>query len=136
MERDSSWGANRLGVERSLVQIQSPRWPRSRVGSGSGGAWRSGDERGKCSWLVDGLDPQPTMGLGIITARAVALVGKLGARGEPPCSISREELLEVYPTASLLRLGHPDRPARRAPKEEKSAFYLSCRRRSPGRWGR
>ena len=53
---------------------------------------------------IPGLDPKPTMGLGIITARAVALVRKLEVRGRAPASISRREILEVYPAASLIRL--------------------------------
>lgn len=55
--------------------------------------------------MVPGLNPQPTMGLGIITARAVALVRKLGVRGDPPASVPRGEILEVYPAATFLRLG-------------------------------
>lgn len=54
--------------------------------------------------MVPHLDPKPTMGLGIITARAVALVRKLEVRGRAPSSIARGEILEVYPTATLLRL--------------------------------
>jgi predicted nuclease with RNAse H fold len=72
---------------------------------------------------ITGLDPKPTMGLGIITARAVSLVRKLGGRGTPPCSIVRGELLEVYPAASLRQLGATGRPPREAPHVERQAFY-------------
>lgn len=70
--------------------------------------------------MVPGLDPKPTMGLGAITARAVALVRKLENRGEPPASITRREVLEVYPRATLARLGTRDprlEPRRRGEEE-------------------
>jgi predicted nuclease with RNAse H fold len=63
----------------------------------------------KAKEAIVGLDPKPTMGLGIITARAVALVKKLEVRGSPPASIARHEVLEVYPAASLLRLADQDK---------------------------
>jgi predicted nuclease with RNAse H fold len=72
---------------------------------------------------VAGLDPNPTMGLGIIAARAVSLVRKLEARGEPPCSIVRGEVVEVYPAASLRQLGFTGRPPRGAPHADRHTFY-------------
>jgi predicted nuclease with RNAse H fold len=70
--------------------------------------------------MIPRLDPKPTMGLGAITARAVALVRKLENRGEPPASITRREVLEVYPRATLARLGNRDphlEPRRRGEEE-------------------
>lgn len=72
---------------------------------------------------VPGLDPKPTMGLGVITARAVSLVRKLGARGRAPSSIARGEVLEVYPAASLRRMGWMDRPAKTAEDAVKTEFF-------------
>ena len=73
--------------------------------------------------LIPGLDPKPTMGLGAITARAVALVRKLENRGEPPASITRHEVLEVYPRATLARLGSRDpRLIPRSRGEEETAY--------------
>ncbi|MFN8113179.1 MAG: DUF429 domain-containing protein [Solirubrobacterales bacterium] len=79
----------------------------------------------KLKELIPGSDPKPTMGLGVITARAVALMRKLETRGIPPASASRGEVLEVYPAATLLRLGHHDRPPREAPADTKAVFYES-----------
>jgi predicted nuclease with RNAse H fold len=59
--------------------------------------------------MIENLDPKPTMGLGIITARAVTLVRKLSVRGTAPTSIERGEVLEVYPRATLSRLASGDR---------------------------
>jgi predicted nuclease with RNAse H fold len=73
--------------------------------------------------LVRGLDPKPTMGLGAITARAVALLRKLENRGTPPASITRGEVLEVYPRATLARLGERDERLRpRDGGEEEGAY--------------
>lgn len=58
--------------------------------------------------LIPGLVPLPTMGLGIITARAVTLVRRLTNRGIAPASIERCEVLEIYPRATLARLGRHD----------------------------
>lgn len=52
--------------------------------------------------------PLPTMQLGVLTARAVALSRRLRSRGRPPCSIERGEVLEVYPRATLRRLSAED----------------------------
>jgi predicted nuclease with RNAse H fold len=76
--------------------------------------------------LISGLDPKPTMGLGAITARAVTLVRKLGNRGEPPASITRREVLEVYPRATLARLGTRDPQLRPRGRGEDEAAYR-CR---------
>lgn len=76
--------------------------------------------------LIPGLDPKPTMGLGAITARAVALVRKLENRGEPPASITRREVLEVYPRATLARLGARDPQLRPRSRGEDEAAYR-CR---------
>jgi predicted nuclease with RNAse H fold len=55
-----------------------------------------------------GERPLPTMQLGVLTARAVAFTRRLRARGTPPCSIERGEVLEVYPRATLRRLAASD----------------------------
>lgn len=80
--------------------------------------------------LIPGLDPKPTMGLGIITARAVALVRKLENRGRPPASIVRGEVIEVYPRASLARLAACDE--RLAPKADGESVEGFCRRVTSG----
>jgi predicted nuclease with RNAse H fold len=70
--------------------------------------------------LIPGLVPLPTMGLGIITARAVMLVRRLTNRGTAPASMARREVLEVYPRATLARLGRGDElllPKRRGESE-------------------
>lgn len=72
---------------------------------------------------IPGLDPKPTMGLGIITARAVSLVRKLESRGVPPSSIVRGEVLEIYPAASLRRMGWTERPPQNAEPSVKSEFF-------------
>lgn len=48
--------------------------------------------------------PLPTMQLGVITARAVALANRLATRGTPPSVMERGEVLEVYPKATLRQL--------------------------------
>ena len=53
MERDSSWGAHRPGVERSLVQIQSPR---SGAEPASEAPWR-GSRIGRGRRFIDSLVP-------------------------------------------------------------------------------
>jgi predicted nuclease with RNAse H fold len=68
---------------------------------------------------VPKLDPKPTMGLGIIAGRAVALVRKLSNRGTPPAALERGEVLEVYPRATLLRLSVGD--SRLRPRERGEA---------------
>jgi predicted nuclease with RNAse H fold len=82
---------------------------------------------------VPGLDPKPTMGLGIITARAVALVRKLENRGLPPASLVRGELLEVYPRATLARLGTQDSSL--APKADRESVADFCDRVASGLGG-
>lgn len=57
--------------------------------------------------------PLPTMQLGVLTGRAVALTRRLRARGKPPCSIERQEILEVYPRATLRRLAQATSASRR-----------------------
>lgn len=72
-----------------------------------------------------GERPLPTMQLGAITARAVALGRRLGSRGTPPSVMERGEILEVYPRATLRRLGESDpRLAPRAKAEDHAAFRL------------
>jgi Protein of unknown function (DUF429) len=64
------------------------------------------------------------MQLGVLTARAVALIRHLRSRGKPPSSIARGELLEVYPRATLRRLSLSDpRLAPKAKSEEPEAFH-------------
>lgn len=79
---------------------------------------------------IPGLDPKPTMGLGIITARAVSLVRKLEVRGAPPSSIVRREVVEVYPTASLKRLSSLTKSLRPREKGEEEAAF--CARAAAG----
>lgn len=55
-----------------------------------------------------GERPLPTMQLGVITARAVAFARRLANRGRPPSVLQRGEVLEVYPRATLRRLGDND----------------------------
>jgi predicted nuclease with RNAse H fold len=73
--------------------------------------------------MISGLDPKPTMGLGIITARAVALVRKLSNRGIAPASIQRGEILEVYPRATLVRLAGLDKGLRPRSRGESQGKY-------------
>lgn len=56
--------------------------------------------------LQDEVDerPMPTMQLGVITGRAVAFARKLATRGQAPSILERQEVLEVYPRATLSRL--------------------------------
>ncbi|MHB8660144.1 MAG: DUF429 domain-containing protein [Solirubrobacteraceae bacterium] len=55
-----------------------------------------------------GERPLPTMQMGVLTARAVALSRRLRSRGRPPSSMERGEVLEVYPRATLRRLAASD----------------------------
>lgn len=55
-----------------------------------------------------GERPMPTMQLGVIAGRAVAFGRRLANRGTPPSVKERGEILEVYPRASLRRLGDGD----------------------------
>jgi len=73
-----------------------------------------------------GERPLPTMQLGVITGRAVALARCLSSRGRAPSIMERGEVLEVYPRASLKRLGASD--GRLAPKT-KGETYESYRDR-------
>lgn len=66
-----------------------------------------------------GERPLPTMQLGVITARAVALGRRLANRGVPPSVLQRGEVLEVYPRATLRRLG--DRDPRLLPRHKGEA---------------
>lgn len=75
--------------------------------------------------VISGLNPQPTMGLGIITARAVALVRKLSNRGVAPASIERREILEVYPRATLVRLAGSEKRLRPKSRGERAEQYRS-----------
>lgn len=64
-----------------------------------------------CEVLVQeraGERPMPTMQLGVITGRAVAFARRLATRGIPPSVMERGEIVEVYPRASLRRLGGRD----------------------------
>lgn len=70
------------------------------------------------------------MRLGIITARAVALVRKLEVRGVPPASIVRREVVEVYPAASLMRLSALTEDLR--PKETEEEEPEFCARAATG----
>ncbi|MGH2973559.1 MAG: DUF429 domain-containing protein [Solirubrobacterales bacterium] len=80
--------------------------------------------------LIEGLNPKPTMGLGIITARAVTLVRRLEVRGRPPASIARGEVLEVYPAASLLRFSVANEKLR--PKQTGEGEGEFCARAATG----
>lgn len=67
--------------------------------------------------------PLPTMQLGVITGRAVALARCLSSRGIAPSVMERSEVLEVYPRATLRRLSASDkRLAPRGKSESESAF--------------
>jgi hypothetical protein len=75
----------------------------------------------------DDLRPgsEADVGLGIITARAVALVRKLSNRGIAPAAIERGEILEVYPRATLVRLTGIDKRLRPRSRGESQAKYRS-----------
>jgi predicted nuclease with RNAse H fold len=73
--------------------------------------------------LIPGAEPNPTMGLGIITARAVALVGKLESRPVAPMSVAGREILEIYPAASLRQMGWTNRPPKEDALEVRVQFY-------------
>jgi predicted nuclease with RNAse H fold len=67
--------------------------------------------------------PLPTIQLGVITGRAVALARCLASRGRAPSVMERGEILEVYPRATLARLGAVDpRLAPRARLEDRAAY--------------
>jgi predicted nuclease with RNAse H fold len=67
--------------------------------------------------------PLPTMQLGVITGRAVALARCLSSRGIAPSVMERGEVLEVYPRATLRRLSAKDeRLVPRAKSESESTF--------------
>lgn len=72
---------------------------------------------------VSGSSPNPTMGLGIITARAVSLVRKLRERKENQMLVANGAVLEVYPAATLRRLGRSDRPPKKASASVRGTFY-------------
>lgn len=73
--------------------------------------------------MIPGSQPNPTMGLGIITARAVGLVRKLESRPVAPLSVASREILEIYPAASLRQMGWTGRPPKRAPLKDRVSFY-------------
>lgn len=73
--------------------------------------------------LQVGERPLPTMQIGVITARAVAFARGLTNRGTAPSVMQRGEVLEVYPRATLRRLGDGDtRLLPRAKGELSEAF--------------
>jgi predicted nuclease with RNAse H fold len=59
---------------------------------------------------IGGGKPLPTMRIGQIAGRGVALARRLRARRAERGVIGGPELIEVYPAASLLRLGYGSRP--------------------------
>jgi predicted nuclease with RNAse H fold len=70
-----------------------------------------------------GERPLPTMQLGVVTGRAVALARCLSSRGTAPSVIERGEVLEVYPRATLRRLSAGDpRLAPRIKSESPAGF--------------
>lgn len=69
--------------------------------------------------LQVGERPLPTMQIGVITARAVAFARGLANRGLSPSVMQRGEVLEVYPRATLRRLGDGD--ARLLPRSKGEA---------------
>jgi predicted nuclease with RNAse H fold len=60
---------------------------------------------------IGGGKPLPTMRIGQISARGSALARRLRARRAERGATGGPDLIEVYPTASLKRLGFPDKPA-------------------------
>lgn len=67
--------------------------------------------------------PLPTMRIGQIAARGAALARRLAAMGSRAAPWGSAEVLEVYPYATLSRLGNRDRSLRpKEPDEESHAF--------------
>ncbi|HXV05735.1 MAG TPA: DUF429 domain-containing protein [Solirubrobacterales bacterium] len=62
---------------------------------------------------IGGGKPLPTMRIGQIAGRGVVLARRLRARRAERGPMAGPELIEVYPAASLLRLGFEGRPARK-----------------------
>jgi predicted nuclease with RNAse H fold len=62
---------------------------------------------------IGGGKPLPTMRIGQIAGRGVALARRLRAQRAERGPVAGSELIEVYPAASLLRLGFDGRPARK-----------------------
>lgn len=62
---------------------------------------------------IGGGKPLPTMRIGQIAGRGVALARRLRAQRAERGRVAGPELIEVYPAASLLRLGFDGRPARK-----------------------
>jgi len=71
---------------------------------------------------LGGGKPLPTMRIAQFAARGVALARRLRALRAERGPIGGPELIEVYPTASLRRLGFGDRPPESSDETRKRRF--------------
>lgn len=71
---------------------------------------------------MGGGKPLPTMRIGQIAGRGVALARRLRAEGAERGGVDAPELIEVYPAATLRRLGFGSPPSDKAGKKAQQEF--------------